>query len=209
MGMKVYSRRRLSPEVAVGAAPKGYRWVDYIENTSNAYINTGCYADGTIKIEMVMENVANSAYRGILGTSRTGNPKFGLDQHASSTETATYFYGNASSRNVGIITIGTKTTIEIDGATLKRNGTAYTASGTWSGGALTNPIFVFREYTGATSCALMRLYSLMIWIGGVLLRDYLPIQRLSDGEVGLWDKVEGRFYTSPNGTNFVCGGVNT
>ena len=141
-------------------APDGYEWCEYIQNTSSAYINTGCYADNTTKVEMVMENVTNTAYKGILGTSKTGSPKWGLEQHASSSKAAFFYYGNASYKNVGTIAEGSKTTIEINGATLKRNGTSYTSSGTWSGGALSNPIFVFREYAGGTGCALMKLYSL-------------------------------------------------
>ena len=153
-------------------APEGYEWCEYIENTSSAYINTGCYADGTTKVEMVVENVTNSAYKGIIGTSRSGTPK---------------------------------TTILIDGATLKRNGTTYTSSGTWSGGALSNPICMFREYSGATGCALMKLYSLKITIGGVLLRDYVPIKRLEDNKYGLWDKVNQNFVSSASSSAFTGG----
>ena len=186
-------------------APEGYEWCEYIQNTSSAYINTGCYADGTTKVEMVVENVTNSAYKGIIGTSRSGTPKWGLDQHASASTAAMFWYGNASYKNIGTIAIGSKTTILIDGATIKRNSATYTSSGTWSGGALSNPICMFREYSGATGCALMKLYSLKITIGGVLLRDYVPIKRLEDNKYGLWDKVNQNFVTSASSSAFTGG----
>lgn len=203
MSMKVYSRRQclLNTE----NPPHGYEWADFIQNTSSAYINTGCYADGTTQVEMVMENVTNTAFKGILGTSRSGTPRWGLDQHASSNTNASFYYGSGTV-GIGTIANGSKTTILINANVLKRNSTTYTNTGTWSGGALSNPIYVFREYAGGTSCALMKVYSLKITIGGVLLRDYKPAKRLSDNKYGLWDKVEHKFYTSASSSNFVGGG---
>lgn len=205
MGAKSYTRRGMMKDVYVGAPPKGYVWVDYIENTSNAYIDTGCYPDSDTEVEMVMENVANSNFRGVIGVTRTGNYRWGVDQHPSSS-TAAYFYYGSGSINIGTIAIGSKTTIKISGRTLKRNSTSYSCSGTWTGGSLSNPIFLFRMQAGATSCALMKLHGqTIIKTGGVLRRVYRPIKRLSDNKIGLWDMVSKAFFTSPNGVNFVGG----
>lgn len=38
-----------------------------------------------------------------------------------------------------------------------------------------------------------------------LVRDYVAAKRKKDGKVGLFDKVENKFYTSPNGTEFIAG----
>ena len=185
-------------------APEGYEWCEYIQNTSSAYINTGCYPDSATQIEMVMENVTNAAFKGILGVARTGSYRWGVAQHASSSTAAEFSYGNVN-KSIGTIAEGTKTTIVINGNKLTRNGTAYTNTGTWTGGALSNPMYVFREYAGGTNCALMKLYSLKITIGGVLLRDYVPIKRLEDNKYGLWDKVNQNFVTSASSSAFTGG----
>ena len=40
---------------------------------------------------------------------------------------------------------------------------------------------------------------------GTLLHNFIPVRRRSDGKVGLLDRVENKFYTSPNGAEFVGG----
>ena len=193
-------------EASQDRPPAGFAYVDYIENTSNAYIDTGCYPTSDTEIEIVIENVTNAAYKGVIGVSNSGSGRWGIDQHASSNNSARFSYGSANV-SIGTIANGSKTTIEIKGNKLKRNGTAYTCSGTWTGGALSNPIYLFRMYSGATGCALMKLHGqTIIKTGGVLRRDYRPIKRLSDNKYGLWDKVSQAFFTSPNGANFVGGG---
>ena len=46
-----------------------------------------------------------------------------------------------------------------------------------------------------------KLYYTKMWHNNKLIRDFIPVQRLS-GEMGMLDKVEGKFYTSPNGVAF-------
>lgn len=202
MGARSYTRRQLMAERYVGKAPDGYEWCDYIENTSNAYIDTGCYPDSDTEVEITIENKNNSAYKGMVGVDRTGNYRYGIDIHASSSTDARFYYGN------GLITIGTlplntKLDISIRGKKITVNGTSRTISATWTGGALSKPMYLFRMHTGATTCALMKLHGqTTIKTGGVLRRDYRPIKRLSDNKYGLWDNVSKAFFTSPNGTNF-------
>lgn len=50
-----------------------------------------------------------------------------------------------------------------------------------------------------------RLKTAQIYKNDVLVRDYIAAKRKKDGKVGLFDKVENKFYTSPNGTEFIAG----
>lgn len=50
-----------------------------------------------------------------------------------------------------------------------------------------------------------RLKTAQIYKNDVLVRDYVAAKRKKDNKVGLFDKVENKFYTSPNGTEFIAG----
>ena len=51
----------------------------------------------------------------------------------------------------------------------------------------------------------MRLYALKMWTDSVLMRDFIPAKRKSDGMIGLYDLVSGTFFTDANGGNFTGG----
>lgn len=50
-----------------------------------------------------------------------------------------------------------------------------------------------------------RLKTAQIYKNDVLVRDYVAAKCKKDNKVGLFDKVENKFYTSPNGTEFIAG----
>lgn len=49
------------------------------------------------------------------------------------------------------------------------------------------------------------VYYTKIYKGNMLLRDFIPVRRRSDGKIGMLDKVEGKFYTSSSGAEFTGG----
>lgn len=204
--MEIYTRRSKVMEASQDRPPAGFVYVDYIGNTSSAYIDTGCYPDSDTEVEMVMENLSNDAYKGVMGVGRTGNYRWGIDIHASSSTEARFYWGNGAV-SIGTIPTSSLSTIKISGKTITLNNRKTTISAGWTGGALSDPIYLFRMYSGATGCALMKLHGqTIIKTGGVLRRDYRPVKRLSDNKYGLWDKVSQAFFTSPNNANFVGGG---
>lgn len=52
-----------------------------------------------------------------------------------------------------------------------------------------------------------KVYSMKIYNNGVLVRDFIPVLRQSDGNVGLYDKVNGTFYNNAGTGNFIYGNV--
>ena len=46
---------------------------------------------------------------------------------------------------------------------------------------------------------------LKLYNNGVMVRYFIPVYRKNDGKIGLLDKIEGKFYTSPNGVEFTGG----
>ena len=50
-----------------------------------------------------------------------------------------------------------------------------------------------------------RVYGLKLWDGNILVHNFIPVRRRSDGKIGMLDKIDGQFYTSPNGVEFIGG----
>ena len=65
-------------------------------------------------------------------------------------------------------------------------------------------IYLFSK-TGGNTKADIKLYYFKIYDTGVLIRDYVPCYRKSDGVVGLYDSVSGTFYTNQGTGEFIKG----
>ena len=50
-----------------------------------------------------------------------------------------------------------------------------------------------------------RVYGLKLWDEDILVHNFIPVRRRSDGKIGMLDKIDGQFYTSPNGVEFIGG----
>ena len=50
-----------------------------------------------------------------------------------------------------------------------------------------------------------KIYFLKMKENGMLVRDFIPVKRKSDGVIGMYDLVGRKFYTSPNGVAFTGG----
>ena len=50
-----------------------------------------------------------------------------------------------------------------------------------------------------------RLYYFKIYDNGTLVRDYVPVKRISDGAIGLYDKVNKLFYGNDGTDSFGAG----
>lgn len=53
--------------------------------------------------------------------------------------------------------------------------------------------------------AYMKLYSFVIKYNDGLISDYIPVMRISDGIVGLYDRINEEFFSSETGVNFKAG----
>lgn len=102
--------------------------------------------------------------------------------------------------------------------TLTKNGQTETITGEVSRGADSEygpdcNLYIFsRDYTTADStyvrgsyCTAMKLYSMKIENSRGVLRDYVPAKRKSDGTLGLYDLINGKFYPKGGSGNFSGG----
>ena len=208
-----------------------YRELDYIESTGSQYINTEYYwKNENVRVYMDAVVTSNSSSQSLFGNEEhhaagSANRNFAGIPHGSAGKFNMYVgQGGRGSVNLGIntrftldlSTTATKVlTVEKDGVkalSATYSKTVLARQNAMSPGETTGYIYIFANHNsgeaGTNDAAIqqiggMKLYAFKMWDGGVLVRDFVPCVRSTDSVVGLWDKVEGKFYSSPVG-NFVA-----
>ena len=167
-----------------------YARLGYIYNPSSAYIDTGLYINHSVaaSIELKVSPSSNTTWVGAdayLQMQFTGNSvRNGQSSLALSDGDIVRGVWKTPYYNLSV-----------------NNGEVITRD--WSSFSKTALLTLF--LLESFSPAHQKLYYCKVWINGELARDFIPVRRRSDGKVGLLDRVENKFYTSPNGAEFVGG----
>lgn len=208
MGMMI-NRRRVYGEK--GLLPSGYKLLEYIENTSNAYIDTRVMGSSSLNIECeFMKNTNQSAANpSLFGFTYTKSGiQYGLTVHT---------YGKRIHVRRGLGTGFTyanimnidysekKCSFSLQGGdfTLIFEGETKTGSFTYQDYTVQKTLRLF-DMDGGTYIMQGRLYSFLLYDGSTLIRNFIPCKN-PNNVVGMYDTVNGVFYSSPNGTAFVAG----
>lgn len=171
-----------------------------VNNSSNPYIDTKCVlsSDFTFQISYMITK-ENSAF--MFGGRTTYNSN---DELSAST---TYLNIGISSRNNIYTVLHKKFILEATPSYYSVSGRKHIIDSKFSKGEY--PIWLFCTNTKGTGLYQtgdsVRIYYLKIYNNGILVRDFIPVRRKSDGKIGMLDKVESKFYTSPNGAKFIGG----
>lgn len=190
-----------------GESEHTYESVTYIENTSTAYIDTGFTPnqDTRVVIDVIIDGYnksvsASGNFSGIFGTGdRSNSNAFILFFNTTSKREQPQYKGSYT--NTGTFTYGTKYTIDFNKNVFSGVGNT---TFTYSSFTCPNTLTLFRINNRSFKLPLMKVYSCQVYDNGTLVRDYVP--KLEDGtKYGLWDNVEGIFYTSPNNVAFSGG----
>lgn len=99
-------------------------------------------------------------------------------------------------------------TYEVNGETLKDFLFSYTPKTTQKSillNRLNRDSKVWSPIVGMYKLYEFRIYESEDYNIGKLVRDFIPVRRRSDGKIGMLDKIDGQFYTSPNGVEFIGG----
>lgn len=179
--------------------PPGYQAVEYIESTGEQYIDTGVAYNSNLSFETVASFIDKDTVNGLFGTDdyifsaymRTdGTAKFQNKQSQRFVSTVlnlNTFYDFKANVN-GFWVDGVLSSAESD-----------------SGNIPTSNIFISKscKYWGRIKIESFRMYSDSNFT--TIIRDYVPCYRKSDGEIGLFDKVNNVFYTNDGTGEFLKG----
>lgn len=180
-----------------------YELLEYLRATGEQYIDTGYIPNQNSKVEIVVEVLdrTNSPYLFGNGVAWE-NSAFALALNKSTDIGLIFCYGNNTSNRAGVFAINQKykVTMSKDGCEIYRYSSssiiyskgAYSLQ-TFSANA--NALIFWAMNLGEdTAKAKMKLYSCKIWENDVLVRDYVPVRRLSHNSAGLLDVVNNTFY---------------
>lgn len=180
-----------------------YQMVEYIESTGTQYINTGILASSKIKLEMggVFKYVADHTY--ITGARRAARSSaFAIFSNSSVYE---FQYNNRSW--TGLSRTDDKIEISLSG-----NGDIYVGNVLKTSFNVANTpsdynILIFGVKTGRTVeyGSGHQIYYYKLYEDGVLVRDFVPCYGKTNGEIGLFDLVEGKFYANEGTGTFLKG----
>lgn len=190
--------------------------VEYIENTSNAYINTGrnpfnglkfdaCFSISTLDRNNYLigrrakNNAINTATNYMAGIFVDTNNNIGVGynrtdvRYTNHTVQANAKYHISGAFKNFDVTVGDETFNVTNGAS-------------WLAGISNSSLYLFniRQPTLSDNNAMLgKIYYFKIYnTSDVLLLDFEPRYQTSTGLYGLYDVVNNVFYTSPNGTLF-------
>lgn len=217
MGMMINRRRACGGKKGLLPSdylPSDYTQVEYIENTSTAYINTGVKPSLSLAFEF---NIAFTKYfpagdvteHSVMGSRNQSDSNSGIAIWITTSSIWSYSYGN-SLGGIQFLDTDEFYTFEQDKNSIKRDGNVL---GVFSAQELHDTsynITIFNLNNGRSGMdgriAKIKAKYWVIKDGDTIIRNYIPCISPTN-VVGMYDTVEGKFYSSPNGVAFIAGPV--
>lgn len=201
------------PELAVGkgggkSLPEEYQQVEWIESIGSQYINTGYNPNNNTRVLTEFMPIGNKNRSGFFGSYQNADfttNTFGL--YYSSTTTLAYsnFCSDSSFtrdtyliHDVKHLVDKNKNILTIDGTTvIAHTNTTFQS---------TAPLYIFalnkdedRRYSNT------RMWYFKIYDDETIVRNFIPCYRKSDMKPGMYDTVDGVFYTNAGSDEFILG----
>ena len=209
------------PDYANGV-PVGYRVLEYIESSGTQYIDTGINADSDLGIDFKYQFTSTTPKQRIgaifdnavpvtTGASIYIRHHLNVDKNVGSDDRIDYYIGifddnlellNPIDTNIHTFVLDTvNDRYIVDGNTNTYNADNFdTHLNYWLFMRNSNNSDLY-------SPSSMRIYYFKMKYDGTLVRNLVPVQRISDNEIGMYDTVNHRFYTNDGTGAFTAGSV--
>lgn len=201
------NRRKM---IRLSSLPTSYERLEYIENTSTAYIDCGLKPKHTFDYEVKTNIITGNSILGcVFNNDRNDFRFFSLNPNI--------FFDVGYGRISVLIKGATGNMIHvkfgnyfIESLINKEKTTGVIFDENMNKAMITN-LFIwirpvtFPPQTTNSVIAKGRIWLLNINNNGKPIRKFIPVKRKSDGMIGMYDLVGRKFYTSPNGVAFTGG----
>lgn len=195
--------------IGVPTKKEALKFLEYIESTGTQYFNTGVIGKSGLKIVADIEWTELTNEHTLFGCLGNGQRLFA--QYSKSDGGFLFAYRNYTLTTFSPV-VNTRYNIEFDftqGAqkmtvdgVVKYTGTDSTAVATGKNIYL----LALNNNDAPSSYSKTKNYSYKIYDGEVLIRDYVSFE-YTDGRIGLYDKVESKFYPNAGTGTFIAGSV--
>ena len=186
--------------------PEGYTQLMYLESSGTQYINTGFNPDQNTRAIVDCQILSGHSANGQI-ISAVDSTNFYLLIYLYPSNVFSTRYGKGTLQNFD------SSISPFDRHVLDKNKNVTTIEGsvvtsTAATFSINYPLYLFaRDNAGSVDnqCK-MRLYSCRIYNNGLMVRDFIPCRNAS-GTIGLYDLVNGQFYTNAGTGTFTAGEV--
>lgn len=191
-----------------------YTELEYIENKTRAYIDTGFKPNQDTRIVCEMQTVTSTSYGRFVGCGGYADLNaIQFDYETGANGILHISWGAVAAWTTYSSCVGdyNKHTYDWDKNYFYRDrgeSNQFSASTTYTSFQCTDNLGIFNFISNnreGDQPLLGKLYSFKIYDNGTLIRDLVPCKRNSDNVVGLYDMVNDTFYSSPNSSTFVGG----
>lgn len=195
MGTGVFTAGRLKPSK--------YIELEYIQSSGTQYIDTGFKNNNNTRLVMDAQVTAKPSSHAWLFSARNSSSSGAVSLFLlSGTQWASdYDNTRANFPNVGILD---RVKVDFNKNVISVNGNVHTYSARTFQSNYNVALFAHNDGGAIGYFISAKLYSCQIYDNGTLVRDYIPI-KLTDGTVGLLDKVSGFFYGNAGTGVFAAG----
>ena len=194
--------------LAYDGLPIEYQRVEYIESTGTQYIKTGVAPQHTFPgfdaTFLTKNALSTSGFGAILGV-RTASKyvEFQLSTYSSGTSGILRY--SDQEHDAGLVA-GEKTHVTLKNRVYTdSSGVSTSITASFNGPEYQIALFALNEKNTIKQYGKVQLYSLKLYSGDIVVRDFIPCYRKSDGEIGLYDLARRHFYTNDGTGTFLKG----
>lgn len=187
--------------------PAAYNAIEYLQFTGTQYINTGVTVDSNTGFDItfeVLNGQSSSPYYNLFGvrgndaSGGTGETQnfFRIDTIPVDSNSGTEFKYGSTVYNSGIKDTSKINIKLLNKVYTKPDGSTITVAGTITTGLSMYIGCINKAGTAYGNIASMKLYRFKIYNGSTLAHDFIPVQRVSDKVLGLYDLKTSTFKTN-------------
>lgn len=187
--------------------PSAYSPIEYLQFTGTQYIDTGVTVDSNTGFDITFEPLngqASSPYYNLFGvrgndaSGGTGETQnfFRIDTIPIDSNSGTEFKYGSTVYNSGIKDTSKINIKLLNKVYTKPDGSTITVAGTITTGLSMYIGCINKAGTAYGNISSMKLYRFKIYNGSTLAHDFIPVQRVSDKVLGLYDLKTSTFKTN-------------
>jgi len=198
------SRRQMLEFLLLSRLPSAYQEVEYIESTGTQWIDTNFSPnqDTRVVIDYQDDDITISTH-GFIGSRDNVNNGFIIG--GRSTHYWYAQYGNEQTPGTIFLNNNLRHLVDLNKTLLYYdNSLIHTFSSQVFNVSKTLYLFMTSDF-GSTNNSLAKIFKCQIYNNNILVRDFVPCYRKSDNEIGLYDLVNGVFYTNAGTGTFTKG----